>query len=682
MTALRALSPGRLAASTACLFLSATLAAAQSLTFTPFHSNGIYDIGEKVGWTVTRTANSTDTSVHYRYAIRKNNLEAMKSGVLDWSAGPATVEVVANEPAMIYVEITPDPAPEAGQGPRRIAVGAAVAPQKLGPSTPRPKDFDAFWDAKLRALGEVPIHPVLTPMESGVAGVQLDTVQLDSLNSHVQGYIAKPAREGKFPALVIYQYAGVYALKTSTVTTRAAEGWLALDVDSHDMPPSEATAPRNYQAVGNTDRETSYFLNMYLRDARAIDYIASRPDWDGHTIVIMGTSMGGQQSLVTAGLRPDKITAVLVNEPSGADSNGDLHGRKTGYPNWPSNDPKVMETALYFDTVNFASRIKAPTLAAMGFIDTTAPPVGIWAALNQIPGPKEPVPMVESDHNNRTPEKQGAWESRYREVLSALLHGGDFKPNLSIGAAAAVASASQPVPRTDPGSMLAHKELLEKTKKGVIDIYFEGDSITRRWGATDYPELLANWNRNFHGWNAADFGWGADRIQNILWRLNNGELDGVNPKVIVLLAGTNNVGSKAPATEQETAAEVADITAGLESVVKVMRSKAPDATLIVTAIFPRNDNLAVMPVIDQVNHKLSKLADGKKVRFLNINDKLADGDGRLFEGMMNARDKLHPMEKGYQVWADALKPIFTELLGPPKSDDHAPPPTGVPAVAR
>jgi len=112
---------------------------------------------------------------------------------------------------------------------------------------------------------------------------------------------------------------------------------------------------------------------MYLRDARAIDYIQTRPDWDGKTIVIMGTSMGGQQSLVTAGLRP-QVTAVIVNEPSGADSNGDLHGRKAGYPNWPSKDPKVMETALYFDTVNLASRIKAPVLAASGFIDTTAPP--------------------------------------------------------------------------------------------------------------------------------------------------------------------------------------------------------------------------------------------------------------------------------------------------------------------
>jgi cephalosporin-C deacetylase len=184
----------------------------------------------------------------------------------------------------------------------------------------------------------------------------------------------------------------------------------------------------DYPSIGNTGRETSYFLNMYLRDSRAIDYIASRPDWDGKTIVVMGTSMGGQQSLVTAGLN-SKVTAVIVNEPSGADSNGELHGRKAGYPNWPSGNPKVMETALYFDTVNFAPRIKAPVLAAIGFIDTVCPPAGIWTAINQIPGPKEVVPMIESDHNNITPQKQGAYDSRSKEVLGIILGGGDFKPN-------------------------------------------------------------------------------------------------------------------------------------------------------------------------------------------------------------------------------------------------------------
>src|SRR4029077_496113 len=89
--------------------------------------------------------------------------------------------------------------------------------------------------------------------------------------------------------------------------------------------------------------------------------------------------------------------------------------------------------------------------------------------------------------------------------------------------------ADLPVPRTDANSATAHAQLLEKMKQGRIDLYFEGDSITRRWGATDYPELLANWKQNFFGWNAADFGWGADLIQHILWRLENGELEGVHP---------------------------------------------------------------------------------------------------------------------------------------------------------
>ncbi len=236
--------------------------------------------------------------------------------------------------------------------------------------------------------------------------------------------------------------------------------------------------------------------------------------------------------------------------------------------------------------------------------------------------------------------------------------------------------ADQPVPRTDQNSMIAHSQLLEKAKKGGIDIYFEGDSITRRWGATDYPDLLANWKQNFFGWNAADFGWGADTIQNILWRLANGELDDVNPKIIVLLAGTNNVGLTVPPEGDHS--KVASITKGIEAIVRLMREKAPAATIILMGIFPRNDGLAVIPTINKINDKLSKLADGKSIRYLNINDKLADSEGRLFEGM--AKDKLHPTVKGYQVWADALKPIFYELLGPPSNEDHAPPPTGDPSA--
>ncbi len=237
-------------------------------------------------------------------------------------------------------------------------------------------------------------------------------------------------------------------------------------------------------------------------------------------------------------------------------------------------------------------------------------------------------------------------------------------------------AASQPIERTDANSRLAHQQLLAKAKQGKIDIYFEGDSITRRWGATDYPDFLKNWSDNFHGWNAADFGWGGDTTQNILWRLQNGELDDIHPKVIVLLAGTNNVGAQPPSD-----AKIADITAGIKAILDLCQKKAPDATIILTAIFPRNDNLAVMPGINNINANIAQFADGKKIRFLNVNDKLADKDGKLFEGMMNASDKLHPTLKGLKVWADGLKPILTELLGPPAAEDHAPPPTGDPSAA-
>jgi lysophospholipase L1-like esterase len=239
-----------------------------------------------------------------------------------------------------------------------------------------------------------------------------------------------------------------------------------------------------------------------------------------------------------------------------------------------------------------------------------------------------------------------------------------------------VSRTDRPVSRTDQNSLTAHSQLVDKARRGGIDVYFIGDSIVRRWGATDYPELLANWTSNFFGWNAGNFGWGADTIQNILWRLDNGELDGVQPKVIVVLAGSNNIGKQPP-----TPATESSVARGLEAILKVCRRKAPRASIVLTAIFPRNDNIDVMPGINRINARLANLADGRRVRFLDVNGTLADSSGRLFDGMMNARDLLHPTLRGYQVWADALKPILTDLLGPPAATDHAPPPTGDPSAS-
>jgi (4-O-methyl)-D-glucuronate---lignin esterase len=239
-------------------------------------------------------------------------------------------------------------------------------------------------------------------------------------------------------------------------------------------------------------------------------------------------------------------------------------------------------------------------------------------------------------------------------------------------------SADHPVARADANSKTAHDQLVEKAKKGRIDVYFTGDSITRRWGATDYPTFLENWKQNFHGWNAANFGWGGDTVQNVLWRLQNGELDGVNPKVIVVMAGTNNIGTVTRLGGDE--AKVDEVTKGLKAVLATCREKAPKAVVVLMGITPRNDNPAAAATIDKINANLARLADGKDVRYVNINDGLAEKEGKLREGM--SPDRLHLSVKGYQVWADALKPVLKEILGRPAKEDLAPPPTGDPSVAR
>jgi lysophospholipase L1-like esterase len=155
----------------------------------------------------------------------------------------------------------------------------------------------------------------------------------------------------------------------------------------------------------------------------------------------------------------------------------------------------------------------------------------------------------------------------------------------------------------------------------------------------------------------------------------------VQPKIIVILAGANNIGNQPFRGDDDP--RVVEVTTGMKAVLSICREKAPEATIILTGIFPRNDNAGnptgVMPVIDRINENLARFADGKKIRYLNINDKLADEDGRLHDGM--TADKLHLTLKGYQIWADALRPVFTELLGPPAKEDHAPPPTGDPSAA-
>jgi cephalosporin-C deacetylase len=430
---------GRARALVALAMCLAKAVEAQQPIFVPDHADGVYKVGERVGWTATLPKGSRAPGA-YIYTIRRFGADSIGSGTLSFANGRARIETSLAEPAMLVVEVTPpngvtDFGNASTGGKGRIRLGAAVEPTRLVAAEPKPSDFDAFWSEKLRQLAEVPFDPVVKPGESDRAGTEWSTVRLDNVGgSHVYGQLARPVGDRKYPAVLVLQWASPpYPLQKAWVTALAAQGYLAFNIEPHDVPADMPQSfydalpaiIKQYNTIGTLSRDESYFLRMYLGAYRAVEYLASRPEWDGKKIVVMGTSMGGQQSFVAAGLNP-RVTDLLVNVPAGADVTAALHHRWPSYPYWNVSNSQVLETARYFDTANFASHITARSLVGLGFIDDVSAPAGVWAVFNQITGPKEIIPMPDSPHNHlATAAQQRPIVKRTAEWLDAIVHDRD-----------------------------------------------------------------------------------------------------------------------------------------------------------------------------------------------------------------------------------------------------------------
>lgn len=207
-----------------------------------------------------------------------------------------------------------------------------------------------------------------------------------------------------------------------------------------------------------------------------------------------------------------------------------------------------------------------------------------------------------------------------------------------------------PVPRTG-GSTNRQALVLRRAKEapGAYDIEFIGDSITEGWERSG-----SNVWREFYGQRKViNFGVGGDRTQHVLWRFEQGQLDGIKAKVAVVMIGTNN-SNKDDNTE-------ADILAGVTAIVEQIRTRQPDTKIILLGIFPRGKTFSVQRGKNlQVNQALARLDDGKNIFYLDIGSQLIENDGSISKEMM--RDALHPGEVGYKVWANAIEPKLKELL--------------------
>ncbi len=216
-------------------------------------------------------------------------------------------------------------------------------------------------------------------------------------------------------------------------------------------------------------------------------------------------------------------------------------------------------------------------------------------------------------------------------------------------------TAILPALRSTPTNWVArHEGFLEITRKGNIDLLFLGDSITDGWRGRG----SAVWNRFYAPRRAANFGIGGDRTEHVLWRLNQGELEGLKPKVVVLMIGTNNTGKEKDGRPRNTIPEIIE---GVTAVVAEIRTRLPDSKILLLGIFPRgNIDDPQRGQVAVINTALAKLDDGRKVKYLDIGPEFLEADGTLPRSIMP--DLLHPNEQGYQIWAAAMNPSLDALM--------------------
>ncbi len=400
----------RRALAAAVAILAAAPAADVGIVVTPEADSGVCEPGREASWTVTlRGAEQAAGKVSY--AARLGGLVEIARGEAELKGGKATISASRPDPGAILVEIRYR---HPGASKDVIGLGGAVfAPDRIKPSAPPPDDFDAFWKGKIAELEAVPANARLTKVDIGDASIEYSKIEMDNIRgSKIYGQIAKPAGKSPLPAILQLQWAGVYPLQRDWVLWQARAGWLAMNISAHDLPIDEkqefynekaSNELKDYPGIGADDREKSYFLRMFLSCYRAVDYITKRPDWDRKALAVHGGSQGGYQAIVTAGMHP-AVTAVAANVPAGCDHTGKQARRAPGWPQWANrtwqgkDEAKLLQTARYFDAMNFAPRVKCPTLVGVGLIDTVCPPEGIIATFNQIKGPKKLVIMPAAGH--------------------------------------------------------------------------------------------------------------------------------------------------------------------------------------------------------------------------------------------------------------------------------------------
>lgn len=381
------------------------------LTANADRTDALYRQGETVTFVLTLEADGQPAEAgEVAWTLTQDGVPPTKKGNATIRAGRATITGQLDAPGFLQCRAIF----EAGTTQLTALAGAGIDPLKIKPSQPVPADFKAFWAAKKNELAAIPLNARLTPAKSPLNTVEVFDVQADSLGAPVSGYFARPvgAKPRSLPAILTVHGAGVVSSRVDSAVNWAKLGALAIDVNAHGLPNGRDPAfytelaagkLKDYPRSGRTSREKVYFLGMYLRLVRALDFLTAQPEWNGRTLVVYGSSQGGAQAITAAGLDA-RVTFFVAAVPAMCDHTGSLAGRINGWPKMiPTGEapsPDVVAAVRYYDAVNFAAEAKAPGYFTVGFIDRTCPPTSVYAAYNALRTPKEIFNDVKSGHSN------------------------------------------------------------------------------------------------------------------------------------------------------------------------------------------------------------------------------------------------------------------------------------------
>lgn len=419
------------------MFLSAIIVMAENNPYhadylwvtTPDHADWLYRCGEKANIEIQLYKYGIPQNAEVRYAVSDDLMQADRKGSATLKNGRTTLNIGTKKtPGFRCLTLSADI--DGQTYTHHIKVGFSV--DKIQPYTKEPSDFFSFWQAEVEKTEKFPLEYTRTVAEEYCTDkVVCELIKLRVDNSHyIYAYLTYPrnAKNGTCPAVICPPGAGIKTIKLPMRHKFYAEnGFIRLETEIHGLDPrlpestfkeiqsAFAAKGNNYLENGLDNRDNYYMRHVYLSLIKAIDFMASLPQWDGKNMAFQGGSQGGALALIAAGLSP-RVTHVVANHPALSDMAAYAEkGRTGGYPHFNKANqmltPEKIKVMAYYDVVNFARHIKCPVYMTWGYNDNTCPPTTSYAVWNTLTSDKEALLTPVNEHwtSDATARKQMEW---------------------------------------------------------------------------------------------------------------------------------------------------------------------------------------------------------------------------------------------------------------------------------